>query len=159
MEWLVEARAVNQRQSVRLYSFVDKYENQIKDFTADLQTLIAIAFSLWRAVFLSDKTGKSEHTHSDAVGFLVEMLENNAINYSQDKKARNWTFNYYMANARYRLNEYADDYSGIQGIQRLPKFVQRGSKAKAKFRWMALHDAFKEAVDHFESRLKKAARN
>ena len=72
----------------------------------DAQTLIAITFSLWRAAFLAGRSASGAETAAHAKEFLYEMIANNAINYPQDKAARNWTFNYYVANARNRLKDY-----------------------------------------------------
>lgn len=108
IDWLVENRAENQRVSAKLYSLLRSYPAQVseKDFGLEAQILVGVAFSLWRSAFLSDKTGFREEARMGAELFLEEMLLNNAIAYTQDRKSKDWTFTYYANNARYRLLDY-----------------------------------------------------
>jgi hypothetical protein len=117
LKWLVESRARNQRVSLDLFDLIkthpEKLLNSDSDLKYDAQNLVAISFSLWRAAFLADRTGHMEERLKDAERFLGKMLTDNAITYAQDRDAREWTFNYYMANARYRLEELGEDWSEI----------------------------------------------
>ena len=116
------------------------------------KTLVSIGFSLWRAAFLADKSGELEETNEHATYFLGEMLETNAITFTQDKKARGFTFNYYLANVRFRLAEFKGDNSDFEVDQHL---LKRGKlkKMKPTERWRAYQKAFEKAVNHFEARL------
>ena len=69
------------------------------------QELTGIAFSLWRAVFLSDTTGEFEDQFADVKTFLVSLISDNAVLYNTDKNARNWSFRYYLDNAVLRLGK------------------------------------------------------
>ena len=67
-------------------------------------SLLGVAFSLWRAAFLI-KDGRSQKTmNDDARKFLGILLEDNAINYTQDRETRAWTAGYYLNNACLRLD-------------------------------------------------------
>jgi len=57
----------------------------------EAKTLVSIGFSLWRAAFLADKSGDLKETNEHATYFLGEMLETNAIAFTQDRKARGFT--------------------------------------------------------------------
>lgn len=102
LEWLVESRAVNQRASLKLFKLFEKYPGRMKskELSQAAQNFVGISFSLWRAAFLADKTGKRHAVFEDARAFLGKMLTDNAITYPQDRSAREWTFNYYMSNAK-----------------------------------------------------------
>lgn len=65
--------------------------------------LVGAAFSLWRAAFLVDAERDWPKILEKAETFLEAVVEDNTINYLQDKNTRNWTVGYYLNNARYRL--------------------------------------------------------
>ena len=151
LAWLVEHRAANQRVSVKLYQLLREFPNQAKEkpFKAEVPMLISVSFSLWRSAFLSDKTGKPGDTYASAELFLEEMLMNNAIAYPQDRQSKDWTFNYYATNARYRIEDYCDRYPRIK----IGPLVYHAPKG----RWELLQAAFEKLVNHFEKRLRQAA--
>ena len=119
----------------------------------EAKTLVGIGFSLWRAAFLADKSGDLKETNDHAMYFLGEMLETNAIAFTQDKKARGFTFNYYLANVRFRLAEYKNDNPDFEVDQRLLKKGKLKSMRPTD-RWRAFQQAFEDAVSHFENRLR-----
>lgn len=80
-DWLVKHRAATQHTSAKLYRLLREHPDRLEDFSAAIQLLVSISFSLWRSAFLSDKTGYMEDTNNSAVKFMSEMLENNAIAY------------------------------------------------------------------------------
>src|SRR5437868_5910672 len=93
LKWLIESRADNQRAALQLYEALTKHPDSERNRTA--QTIIAIGFSLWRAAFLADRTGRSSERSEPAASVLLRMLADNAIGYAQDRESREWTFNYY----------------------------------------------------------------
>lgn len=99
LTWLVESRYANQRAAVRFFNLFETHSTKVrsKGFSTTSQRMVAVCFSLWRAAFLSDKTGKRSAVVDDAKTFLGKMLTDNAITYPQDRST--WTFNYYMVNA------------------------------------------------------------
>jgi hypothetical protein len=105
LEWLVKNRSRNQACAVKLFKLLTERESQIKLQRSDMfvQGLIGVTFSLWRAVFLADKRGIRAESLKSATEFLETMIADNAIGYIQDKKFKEWTFNYYTNNVRLTL--------------------------------------------------------
>jgi hypothetical protein len=156
--WLVKSRYLNQSACAKLYELIQSNSRcWSSDLGYDVKTLISIGFSLWRAAFLADKTGHLTETNDHSMVFFGEMLETNAIAFVQDKKARGFTFNYYLANVRFRLAEYKTDHESFHVDQRL---LSRGKLAREKprKRWELYQAAFSDAVEHFEKRSKSAGK-
>jgi hypothetical protein len=106
LEWLVKCRSRNQQTSLALFKLMKKHAAYLKKrHTHSLAAigLVAVSFSLWRAVFLADRTDSEEEHFNHALSFLETLIGDNAIGYSHDKHAREWTFNYYTNNALHRL--------------------------------------------------------
>ena len=118
-------------------------------------TLVGIGFSLWRAAFLTNKSGKREDTHKAAIDFLSEILETNAINFTQDKKAMDFTFNYYLANVRFRLAELKGGKKDTLGFVFDERLLVKGMLEGdgLKDRWRLYQKAFEDAVNHFKALL------
>lgn len=104
-QWLVENRHRNQTCSLQLRLLLKDYEKRWKtrQLSFIAQELISVSFSLWRAVFLAEKTGKRSAVFDHGLGFLERVIEDNAIAYAQDKAMREWSFNYYTRAARFSL--------------------------------------------------------
>ena len=97
LSWLVESRSDNQRATLQLYSVLKSDpESLLGDIVLQeaAQELTAVAFSLWRAVFLADVTGVEEQPTADAERFLANLIAHNTVAYTQDRNAREWTFRY-----------------------------------------------------------------
>lgn len=110
--WLVEGRSANQRSTLEIYRLITEYDfilNGNVELYEATQKLAGVAFSLWRAVFLSDTTREFEDEVADLNTFLVSLIADNTIQYVNDKKARNWSFRYYLDNAIYRLERLSED--------------------------------------------------
>jgi ribosome-associated translation inhibitor RaiA len=152
LSWVIEGRANNQRVALRLFEIFDRYQDQLKTRHFSAQDLVSVAFSLWRAVFLADRTGKMDLKDKQAKEFLAKMLTDNAIAYVQDRSAREWSFNYYTGNARFRLDKLGDRWRSVKDL--LIPLSQKGVKS-ARGRWDTLHMAFEEAVHCLEADLEK----
>lgn len=102
LKWAVESRYENQRCAIRLLKLLTENEERIKKRKLDMlaQVLVGAAFSLWRAAFLADKSGMRAESYKAAISFLETMIADNAIGFAQDKREREWTFNYYVNNVR-----------------------------------------------------------
>ena len=106
LRWLAQSRCDNQNVTLDLYLGDKKYAAYIERnviYAQLAQELAAIAFSLWRAVFLSDLTEEVEKQIIDVQTFLGTLISHNAIAYQQDRISREWSFQYYLSNARERL--------------------------------------------------------
>jgi hypothetical protein len=112
LEWAVESRAKNQRCAVRLLTLFQEHEAQWKTrkWSRAAQDLLSTAFSLWRAAFLADKSGKRSEVFSHGVTFLTKVVEDNAISFASDRDSKEWTFNYYTRNARSSLQTLAQNW-------------------------------------------------
>lgn len=142
LKWLVKCRAEHQRVSADLYEFLQAHPEAGKTFAG--QSLVTISFSLWRAAFLADRTGKLEARSIHARKFLQTMLADNAIGYAQDRASREITFSYYLDNARFRLDALRNTYGDI------PRALTPPVKGRtAKTRWDRLQSAFGLAVKCF----------
>jgi hypothetical protein len=157
LKWLVESRRQNQEVSAHLYELMTPECWKSSKFGYDAKTLVSIGFSLWRAAFLADKSGQLKETNAHTIYFLGEMLETNAIAFTQDKKAKGFTFNYYLANVRFRLAEYKIDHPSFNVDARLLKKGKLKNLSPTD-RWRAFQKAFSDAVSHFEQRFKKFKR-
>ena len=110
LKWLVENRSANQQATLELFVALTQNESVISSnivYAEVSQELAGIAFSLWRAVFLNDLTEEIEEQMVDVKAFLGSLISNNAIGYPQDRSAREWTFSYYLSDARFRLQNLA----------------------------------------------------
>ncbi|WP_156311725.1 hypothetical protein [Methylobacterium platani] len=104
--WLVEGRSANQQSTLELYRIIVQSEKKLNS-NVELQDaaheLTGVAFSLWRAVFLSDVSEEYLDELADIKKFLVSLISDNTVLYITDKNARNWSFRYYLRNAQQRL--------------------------------------------------------
>jgi hypothetical protein len=155
LKWLVESRSRNQRTALELFEIFETYATIAKGkmFNSTSQILVAVCFSLWRAAFLADKTGQRHAVFKDARDFLARMLTDNAINYPQDRSAREWTFNYYMNNAKDGLLDLAKRWDEVRKVLSKYEKVRKGTNAPER-RWDRHQNAFESAVRHFNADLK-----
>lgn len=104
--WLVEGRSANQKSTLELYRIIVQNQRKLNgnvEFQEAAHELTGVAFSLWRAVFLSDVSEEFVDELSDINKFLVSLISDNTVLYVTDKNARNWSFRYYLRNAQQRL--------------------------------------------------------
>lgn len=165
LEWTVRSRAKNQVCAVKLLGIFEKYEDRwkTKQWSRAAQELTAVAFSLWRAAFLADKTNKRAEVFKHGRLFLERLIEDNAISYPQDKTSREWTFNYYTRNARYALKSMTQNWPAI-----VPEYqdAKRGPMERWDYCQSVLDTAVTKFAQHFvdeevatkQASLKKAGR-
>jgi hypothetical protein len=147
LKWLVENRSANQRATLELFMTLTQNESVIGSNVVYAQLsleLAGIAFSLWRAVFLSDLTGETEEQIVDVTAFLGTLISNNSIGYPQDRSAREWTFTYYLSDARFRLQSLA---SRPPAIIDLSDVEQEAGSAKED--WEIAQRALEKAIHGF----------
>jgi len=145
LQWAVQSRARNQQSCLRLLTLFETHEKQwTSKYDAPIaQDLIAVAFSLWRAAFLADKTGKRTEVFKDGKNFLETIIRDNAIGYLQDKKCQEWTFNFYTRNARHTLEHL---------FKLRPDLVQeyKNVTRKPKERWEYCQELLDGALTKFD---------
>jgi hypothetical protein len=104
LEWAIAARARSQRLLLALWEW--KADGRGKPEIDLFSTLVGVAFSLWRAAFLTSMpTRTREEAHDDAHGLLESLLSTNSILFGQEHKLQGWTGGYYLNNAKLRLIE------------------------------------------------------
>jgi hypothetical protein len=114
MRWLVCGRSRNQECCLHLYSLLQKYPDRWSgENSYAASNLVGAAFSLWRAVFLGEKEGSKQAEYQHLMLFLANVIEDNSISYVQDKRNNEWTFNYYVDNARLRLTELRNNWKKV----------------------------------------------
>jgi|GEM_PF-1873136 len=148
LEWVVQSRHSNQLCALKLLSLFYEHEERwkTKKLSRAAQDLSAVAFSLWRAAFLAEKSGRRASVFEHGKTFLERVVEDNAISYPQDKKSFEWTFNYYTRNARSSLTILHQYWPG-----QVPMYV--GKKRNAKDRWDYCQSILEQAVCGFEKLL------
>ena len=155
--WLVESRSKNQAVSLKLYLVSKDHAEKIAadwDLANIAQSLAGVSFSLWRAVFLSDIKADMGATGADAQSFLGNLILHNMIAYPQDRNTREWTFVYYVNNARYRLESISAAHAEVIS----PSFVTGvDGNTSAKDFWTYYQTGLEVAVRNFEKLLNKSA--
>jgi hypothetical protein len=154
ISWLVNSRSRNQQASLQLYLVIKDNEKAASSEWSNsniAQALIAVCFSLWRAVFLADVNVEMQATVTDAQEFLGNLVLHNVVAYPQDRNNRDWTFIYYVNNARYRLELIASAHPEV-----LPKAFISGDEDRlnAKDLWTFHQNALDVAIKNFEILLK-----
>ncbi|HEY1934168.1 MAG TPA: hypothetical protein VGG99_19345 [Acetobacteraceae bacterium] len=147
MKWLVDNRSANQRATLDLFVTLTQNESVINSnlvYAQLSQELAGVAFSLWRAVFLSDLTGEIQEQMVDVSAFLGTLISNNSIGYPQDRSAREWTFTYYLSDARFRLQSLASRPPAIIDVSDIEQ--EAGS---AKEDWEIAQRALEKAIHEF----------
>jgi hypothetical protein len=152
LAWLVSNRSKNQELCLRLYSIIEHHRTKINADDAlatDTQALIAVVFSLWRAVFLADIEDDIDSFAADYEDFLLKLIQHNAVSYNTDRDARHWTFIYYLNNARHRLFAIAKD--GTLLPKDTPVFAD---DLTAKESWVQAHNLAELAIGRLEEILR-----
>ena len=145
-KWLVAGRSRNQATTLRLYEIIEAHQYLLEGdipFQDIAHQLVAIAFSLWRAVFLSDLTGDAVDQISDLKRFLQSLIAHNSVLYQTDVNAREWTFIYYLDNAVSRLGQLPD--------RILASEYKAAVSGTAKDDWSSAQAALEVAISNFAS--------
>ena len=144
----VDSRSKNQKVTLDLYLTIKNNSAEINrnlQLAELAQELAAAAFSLWRAVFLSDLSEEVEEQMIDVEVFLQTLISQNAIAFQQDFRSREWTFPYYLNNARTRLIDIARRTS----FEILTLEAIDIEARSAKEDWTITHEALSKAVARF----------
>ncbi|MBV9990153.1 MAG: hypothetical protein JOZ72_02585 [Alphaproteobacteria bacterium] len=154
LRWLIERRGENNVVGLKLLTLFENYGELInkRPHAVRAQMLVGVAFSLWRAAFLSETQGNIEGKVKDAENFLRKMLADNTIGFSHDMELREWSASYYIQNARNSLSDLGRSWSD----DRLRSVQPKGRKSSKSW-WQAAHEAFVIAVTRLESELEEAA--
>ena len=149
-DWLVEGRSRNQQATLQLYKIIQAKRDILGEVLMHQETsqsLVGVAFSRWRAVFLSDLTGEVADQLADASKFLESLIAHNTVLYQTDFNSREWSFTYYLDNALHRLSGLPEDV--------LPSH-QPIDAGTAKEKWTAAQSALEAAIARFARILETA---
>lgn len=147
LEWSIQQRAETLTTALKLRGLMAKNMGKDSAVDRDLRSLAAVSFSLWRAVFLADRTRDASVKNQQSISFIDTMIATNSITFSDDRNCKEWTFVYYIENASARLQRLAED----RPRMRLDVFAPRGGKSTEQ--WDRLQKAFSNAVTYFEVEL------
>ena len=153
LRWLVRSRSQNQGSSLDLYLLLAGHPTINADIGLQqiAQSLTAVAFSLWRAVFLSDLKSTADDQMADLNAFLGNLISNNTVAYQQDKNAREFTYRYYLTDAQLRLSEIVTETPAILSLREFTVV-----NADVKSEWTAAQAALDTAIGHFGELLASA---
>jgi hypothetical protein len=158
LEWAILQRANIQRTLLALYDLArrsslegglpsaESHSIFIEPYAFD--HFIAAAFSLWRAVFLTDADRSWRVTRRHQEEFLEKLLTTNTIAFADDYKSRAWTVRFYLEAAKARL-VIANGFIGHHLPDRqLPPVepllrVSGEEPAQTRYEWEALHRALR----------------
>lgn len=121
------------------------------DETVALNRLAAIAFSLWRAVFLTDEVvNLFEKLHEDVETFMENLVHSNTVAYTQDRASRHFVFRYYVDNANSRLEDLKTPMA-VSGVQLLIGLEEATVETTAQEWWEMNQNALEQALSNFET--------
>ena len=130
-KWLVKSRAKSQQLLLDLHTFIAANRGALASHDRDTEwsivgLLIGATFSLWRAAFLAFDADRKNAVDviDDAQAFLTKLIEDNAINYPQDRATAEWSSGYYLNGARYRLNAVLEKFPRLGLSVDDPEFVK-----------------------------------
>ena len=155
LEWLVKCRSQNQQTSLVLFKIIENNSAELRKSEGFWLshvgiTLIAVSFSLWRAVFLANRTDLHQDVFDDAFKFLSTLIGDNAVSHVTDKNAREWTFRYYLNNAGFRLLALSMEWPAILPGFKYPNGLSPQSN------WEHYQKSLDLAVHNFGDALKKS---
>jgi hypothetical protein len=151
MLWAIDKRADVQRSMVALYEYVRSHTPDAQKFddTYLLDHLIAAAFNLWRAAFLTDTSRSMEEIRKSQEAFLEKVITENSIGFSDDKKHRHWTVEFYLEGAKLRLLRaiaLCDEYKGTNLHAEIIRFLRlrgTGGRDLNEWEWECAHYVLK----------------
>ena len=156
-EWLIHSRTDVQLFMLRLYKYSESSKTASDPSIFNL--FVGSCFSLWRAAFLADASREPVKIDRAVCDLLSKLLEDNTINYSQDRQMSDWMGGYYLNNARHRvvnILEKLEKTETVQGpkIEAFRELHKRGISVRTDSRvlWKTIFDAQTEAFDIYQQR-------
>lgn len=145
LEWSIQARHTVQSQALDLVRLMEeKGSEATSQQKRQMRRLAGVAFALWRAAFLANRTTKLDPSFEASKTFLKKVLDDNTITFTFDFLNRDWTFRFYADAATFNLSK-------------LPEALQ--SKAKqfttSTEEWDNLLEAYTFALEQLKASLVK----
>jgi hypothetical protein len=104
--WQIDRRWRISRIMHELHTFLKNEESlhrERNDEWYPVVRMVGIAFSLWRAAFLTHTQGTKKVIYANMVEYLDKVIKHNSIAFADDYKMSDQAAPYYTGNARYRL--------------------------------------------------------
>ena len=154
MKWLVDKRNESQKSCHALLVLLRKYTITLREdqYSSAAQSLVGAAFSLWRAVFLAEEKSETRVSLMHSKIFLEKVVRTNAVAFSNEIDANEWTFDYYFHNARYRLVELRSKWPEL-----MTSWI--GLQTDAMGRWEYAQRKLDEAINNFTVALAKRSKS
>jgi hypothetical protein len=146
LAWAIHRRSEIQNTLLGLHTY-SKTWKEPEDGKATLipDHLIAAAFALWRAVFLTHKERTRSAMQEARTKFLRNLVETNAIAFSDDRANSPWSVTFYLETAAHRimaardlLNEYAGS-EVFKGFKNVQSYHGNPSIEHIQFEWDQTH--------------------
>lgn len=135
--------------STSYLSTVGPQDIQSKEAAA-LNDLIAAAFSLWRAIFLTEVERTDANHHNAQIRFLKKVITTNSIAFQDDLNSSTWSLGFYMENAIHRVlaahlnvQEVRKDAFFDKAIQNIVTYHVNTVK-RTRREWTGVHKALRE---------------
>jgi hypothetical protein len=152
LTWVIDQRAKIQHTLLALYTYLN--ETGAQDSHAPeavaLNDLIAAAFSLWRAIFLTELERTDKNHHQAQVRFLKKVITTNAIAFQDDLNSSTWSLGFYMENAMHRVlaahvnvQQVRKDAFFDKAIQNMVAYGDNTVK-RTRHEWTGIHKALRE---------------
>jgi hypothetical protein len=167
-QWQVDRRKLIQCLLFDVHSFLEKHPEFWQ--TADdnwhtMNSIVAIAFSLWQSAFQTDVSGEREEIQNQIKEFIEKVLKHYAITFPDDHGMSEFTVVYYNNNARYRLERM---YLRNESLAQLPSFqkidalrregVGDMEKLDQQDLWDDLFRALRDCFEQFKAKWEKEMR-
>jgi hypothetical protein len=119
LELILRARFDIQGTLLEQYAFLRSTTSVLEEVLHRdaFQLLVGAAFSLWRAIFLTEAEREWPSLSEDMENFLFKVITDNAIAFGDDKKFNAWTVGYYLGSAQMRVRPASDILSGSPALR------------------------------------------
>lgn len=114
LAWSVNGRHQIQTESVRLLELMRLHSKASREQKLQMRRLVGVAFALWRAVFLANRTSKVDLSFKASGDFLTKVLIDNTITFTFDVQHSEFTFRFYADAARQNLRKLREDWPDLK---------------------------------------------
>lgn len=152
--WMLNRRGMIQRTLLHLHMMLAECTEQLANDQNSwliFDSLIGVAFSLWRAVFFVDVSAARSLAPVHAREFLTRLVRDNTVAFQQERDAREWTVGYYLSNAAIRLFSVRDQIPEFYELDQL--WLLSHSQRETSVQWDDLYRLLLIALSHVTTSL------
>lgn len=154
LKWAIDQRAKVQHTLLALYELVRDTppDDAWTDKEEAIDDLIAVAFSLWRAVFLTEQPRTDSSRREAQRQFLATVISTNSITFGDDRRNSSWSLGFYLLNAHQRVSHAAAmigriDHEAGQGAINLLFLTKGHTSDDIRRDWEGLHAALRRLLN------------